>query len=159
MSKSNKDVPFAEPLVEVHRGSITESRHRGHVVAVDGDGRIVAQLGAPHTVTFLRSSSKPHQAIPLVATGAADHFGFTEKEVAIACASHNGETIHTETVAGMLKKIGLDQSALKCGAHERYSADAARALRERGEQPSALHNNCSGKHAGMLALALYLNAP
>jgi L-asparaginase II len=157
--KSNRDVPYAEPLVEVRRGSITESRHRGHIVAIDADGQIVAQLGVPHIVTFLRSSSKPHQAIPLVATGAADRFGFTEKEVAICCASHNGEAIHTETVAGMLKKIGLDMSALKCGVHEPYSAEAASALRERGEQPTVLHNNCSGKHAGMLALALHLNAP
>ena len=157
--KSNRDIPLAEPLVEVRRGSITESRHRGHVVAVDGDGHIVAQLGAPHTVTYLRSSSKPHQAIPLLAMGAADRFGFTEKEVAISCASHNGEQIHTETVARMLKKIGLDESALKCGAHEPYSAEAARHLRERGDEPTQLHNNCSGKHAGMLALALHLNAP
>ncbi|MDQ3818700.1 MAG: asparaginase [Acidobacteriota bacterium] len=154
-----KEVPYADPLVEVTRGSITESRHRGHVVALDGDGRIIAQLGSPHTVTYLRSSAKPFQAVPLVASGAADHFGFTEKEIAIACASHNGETIHTETVAGMLKKIGLDQSALKCGAHEPYSAEAAKRLRERGEEPTQLHNNCSGKHAGMLALALHLDAP
>jgi L-asparaginase II len=157
--KSNADVPLAEPLVEVRRGSITESRHRGHIVAVDGDGQIVAQLGAPHLVTFLRSSSKPHQAIPLLATGAADRFGFTEKEVAICCASHNGEAIHTETVAGMLRKIGLDASALKCGVHEPYSAEAARELREQGLEPTVLHNNCSGKHTGMLALALHLNAP
>jgi L-asparaginase II len=157
--KSNTDVPYAEPLVEVKRGSITESRHRGHIVACDADGQIVAQLGVAHTVTFLRSSSKPHQAIPLIATGAADRFGFTEKEVAICCASHNGEAIHTETVAGMLKKIGLGLNDLKCGVHEPYSAEAARALQERGEQPTVLHNNCSGKHAGMLALALHLNAP
>ncbi|MDT4899030.1 MAG: hypothetical protein QOH25_4107 [Acidobacteriota bacterium] len=157
--KSNTDVPVAEPLVEVRRGSITESRHRGHIVAIDADDQIVAQLGAPHTVTFLRSSSKPHQAIPLITTGAADRFGFTEKEIAICCASHNGEAIHTETVAGMLRKIGLEMSALKCGVHEPYSAEAARALRERGEQPTVLHNNCSGKHTGMLALALHLDAP
>ena len=155
----SKQIPYAEPLVEVRRGSITESRHRGHVVALDGDGRIVAQLGSPEMITYLRSSAKPFQAIPLVASGAADRFGFTEKEIAIACASHNGETIHTETVAGMLKKIGLDASALKCGAHEPYSAEAAKRLRERGEEPTALHNNCSGKHAGMLALALHLNTP
>lgn len=157
--KSNADVPIAEPLVEVKRGSITESRHRGHIVAVDADGLIVAKLGAPQLVTYLRSSSKPFQAIPLIASGAADHFDFTEKEIAIACGSHNGEAAHTQTVARMLRKIGLDASALKCGVHEPYSADAARELRENGEQPSVLHNNCSGKHAGMLALALYLDAP
>jgi L-asparaginase II len=157
--KRTDNIPEPEPLVEVRRGSITESRHRGHVVAVDADGQIVARLGAPETLTYLRSSAKPFQSLPLVASGAADHFGFTEREIAIACASHNGEQIHTETVAGMLRKIGLDESALKCGVHEPFSAEAAASLRARGERPGVLHNNCSGKHTGMLALALYLGAP
>jgi L-asparaginase II len=152
-------IPIAEPLVEVKRGSITESRHRGHIVAVEPDGNIVASLGAPHNVTFLRSSAKPFQALPLLLTGAADHFGFTDREVALACASHNGEPIHTEVVASMLKKIGLGPKALKCGVHEPYSAEAAADLRARGEEPNVLHNNCSGKHAGMLAVALHLGAP
>lgn len=146
------------PLVEVTRGSIAESRHRGHVVAVEGDGRVVARLGTPETITYLRSSSKPHQAIPLVESGAADRFRFDEQELAIACGSHSGEPMHTETVARILRKLGLDESALRCGAHEPYSEEMARELRERGEQPSQLHNNCSGKHAGMLALALHLGA-
>jgi len=152
-------IPLAEPLVEVKRGSITESRHRGHIVAVEPDGNIVASLGAPHNVTFLRSSAKPFQALPLLLTGAADHFGFTDREVALACASHNGEPIHTEIAASMLKKIGLGPEALKCGVHEPYSAEAAAALRARGEEPNVLHNNCSGKHAGMLAVALQIGAP
>jgi L-asparaginase II len=101
------NIPEPWPLVEVRRGGITESRHRGHVVAVDGDGQIVARLGAPETLTYLRSSAKPFQSLPLVSSGAADHFGFTEQEIAIACASHNGEQIHTETVAGMLRRIRL----------------------------------------------------
>jgi L-asparaginase II len=155
----SKQIPLAEPLVEVRRGAITESRHRGHVVAVEADGRVVAQLGAPETVTFLRSSAKPFQALPLVVSGAADRFGFTDREVALACASHNGEPIHTELVASMLKKIGLGPEALKCGVHEPYSAEAAQQLRDRGEAPTVLHNNCSGKHAGMLAVALHLGAP
>src|SRR5437879_6482623 len=123
-SPNNKkqDVQVAEPLVQVTRGSITESRHRGHVAAVDADGKTIAYLGAPETVTYLRSSAKPHQAIPLIASGAADRFAFTEKEIAIACASHSGEQIHTETVASMLKKIGLGSDALKCGTHEPFSA-------------------------------------
>ena len=144
--------------MEVRRGSITESRHRGHIVAIDVDERIVAQLGSPETITYLRSSAKPFQAIPLITSGAADRFHFNAKEIAIACGSHNGDPIHIETVKGMLSKIGLDASALKCGAHEPYSSEAARRLRERGEEPTALHNNCSGKHAGMLALALHLGA-
>ena len=151
-------IPIAEPLVEVKRGSITESRHRGHVVAVEPDGNIIASLGAPHNVTFLRSSAKPFQALPLLLTGAAERFGFNDREVALACASHNGEPIHTEIVASMLKKIGLGPEALKCGVHEPYSAEAAAELRARGEEPNVLHNNCSGKHAGMLAVALHLGA-
>jgi L-asparaginase II len=158
-SENNLEVPAAEPLVKVTRGGITESRHRGHIVAVEPDGMIVAHLGAPETVTYLRSSAKPHQAIPLIASGAADRFGFSEKEIAMACASHNGEPIHTELVVSMLEKIGLTAEALKCGVHEPYSAEVARELKERGEQPNVLHNNCSGKHAGMLALALHLGAP
>jgi L-asparaginase II len=155
----SQQIPVSESLVEVRRGAITESRHRGHIVAVEPGGNIVACLGAPETVTFLRSSAKPFQALPLVVSGAADHFGFTDREVALACASHNGEPIHTEIVTSMLKKIGLGPETLKCGAHEPYGAEAARELRERGEAPSVLHNNCSGKHAGMLALALHLGAP
>ncbi|MDQ1728392.1 MAG: hypothetical protein QOD33_517 [Pyrinomonadaceae bacterium] len=158
-SENNEEVPAPEPLVEVTRGGITESRHRGHVIAVEPDGKIVAHLGAPETVTYLRSSAKPHQAIPLVASGAADRFGFDEKEIAIACGSHSGEPIHTEVVASMLRKIGLGPEALKCGVHEPFSPAEARRLKENGEEPNVLQNNCSGKHAGMLALALQLNAP
>lgn len=151
-------IPIAEPLVEVKRGSITESRHRGHIVAVEPDGNIIASLGTSHNVTFLRSSAKPFQALPLLLSGAADRFNFTDREVALACASHNGEPIHTEVVASMLRKIGLGPEALKCGVHEPYSAEAAQELRARDEQPTVLHNNCSGKHAGMLAVALQLGA-
>jgi L-asparaginase II len=158
-SENNQETPAAEPLVEVTRGGITESRHRGHIVAVEPDGTSRAYLGAPETVTYLRSSAKPHQAIPLIVSGAADRFGFTEKEIALACASHSGEPIHTEVVASMLKKIGLGPEALKCGTHEPFSTEVARQLREKGEEPNVLQNNCSGKHAGMLALALHLGAP
>jgi L-asparaginase II len=158
-SANNQEVPAAEPLVEVKRGAITESRHRGHIVAVDPDGQILAYLGARETVTFLRSSAKPHQAIPLIVSGAADRFGFNEREIALACASHSGEPIHTETASSMLKKIGLGPEALKCGIHEPFSPTVSRQMRETGEAPNVLQNNCSGKHAGMLALALHLGAP
>ncbi len=152
-------IPIAAPLVEVNRGAITESRHRGHIVAVEPDGKVVASLGNPNTVTYLRSSAKPFQSIPLVMSGAADHFGFTEEEVALACASHNGEPVHVVLVSSMLNKIGLDASALRCGVHEPYSVPEAQRMREAGIKPTALHNNCSGKHAGMLALSLYVGAP
>ncbi len=157
-SENNEEIPAPEPLVEVRRGGLTESRHRGHVIAVEPDGRIVAHIGAKETVTFLRSSAKPHQAIPLLTSGAADRFNFSEREIALACASHSGEAIHTDVAASMLRKIGLGPEALKCGVHEPFSPDVARELREKGEAPTVLHNNCSGKHAGMLALALHLGA-
>src|SRR5258708_3340274 len=103
----NLQIPSPEPLADVTRGPIIESRHRGHIVAVDGQGSTVAYLGEPETVTYLRSSAKPFQAIPLVASGAAERFGFNLNEIAIACGSHSGEPVHTVTVAGMLSKIGL----------------------------------------------------
>jgi L-asparaginase II len=153
------NVPESAPLVEVRRGSIVESRHRGHVVAVDGDGNTLAGLGKPETVTYLRSSAKPFQAVPLLTSGAADRFGFDERELAVACGSHSGEDVHAETVAAMLTKIGLDESFLKCGVHEPFDRATAERLRERGKRLGILRNNCSGKHTGMLALALHLGAP
>ena len=138
---------------------MVESRHRGHIVAVDGAGRTVATLGNAESLCYFRSSAKPFQALPLVSSGAADRFGFNEQELALACASHNGEPLHTGTVAAMLRKIGLDANALKCGAHEPFNVEMARALRASGRQPNALHNNCSGKHAAFLAQALHLGAP
>jgi L-asparaginase II len=156
---SDGEVPRPEPLVEVWRGGVVESRHRGHVVAVDGRGRVVARLGEPEAVTYLRSSAKPHQAVPLVASGAADRFRLTPPELAVACGSHSGEPVHEGAVASMLKKTGFDESALRCGTHEPFSREVASELRRRGEQPRVLQNNCSGKHAGMLALARHLGAP
>jgi L-asparaginase II len=152
-------IPRPALLAEVWRGRIVESRHCGHVAAVDGDGTLVARLGEPETITYPRSSAKPFQALRLVASGAADRFGFEPREIAIACGSHSGEPVHEETIAGMLEKIGLDESALRCGAHEPFSPEATRELRRSGAPPRALQNNCSGKHTGMLALALHLGAP
>jgi L-asparaginase II len=158
MSKES-DAMAPAPLVEVWRGPIVESRHRGHLTAVDSRGRTIAALGQPETVTYVRSSGKPFQALPVIVSGAADRFGFTEQEIAIACGSHSGESIHVATVRSMLAKIDLDESALKCGVHEPFSAEVARELTRNQEPPSVLQNNCSGKHAAMLALARHLGAP
>ncbi len=149
----------AASLVEVWRGPIVESRHRGHLAAVSGAGKTVAAAGTPDTVTFLRSSGKPFQALPLIVSGAADRFGFTIQEIAIACGSHSGEPIHVETVRSMLGKTGVDESALRCGVHEPFSAEVARALARNQQLPNVLQNNCSGKHAGMIALARHVGAP
>ncbi|MCA1615071.1 MAG: asparaginase [Acidobacteria bacterium] len=158
-AEQSQNVPRPAPLVEVRRGPIVESRHRGHVAAVDGEGRLVASLGEPETITYLRSSAKPFQAIPLVTSSAADGFGLTAAELALACGSHSGEDLHAGVVAGMLDKIGLGEGFLKCGVHDPFDRATAERLRRRGESPGVLRNNCSGKHAGMLALARHLGAP
>ncbi len=158
MSNQGDLLGKAELLVEVSRGPLVESIHQGHLVAVNGSGETIASLGNPDTVTFFRSSGKPFQAIPIVSSGAADQFQFTDREIAIACGSHSGESIHVQTVRTMLEKVGLDESALKCGVHEPFSIDVARRLIRDQQPPSVLQNNCSGKHAGMLALAKHLGA-
>jgi len=158
-SESDSAHVTAASLVEVWRGPIVESQHRGHIAAVTGDGKTVSALGAPDTVTFLRSSGKPFQALPLLTSGAADRFGFTVQEIAIACGSHSGEPGHVETVRSILGKIGVDESALKCGVHEPFSAEVARELARKQKPPNVLQNNCSGKHAAMLALAVHVGAP
>src|ERR1051325_1310056 len=117
-------IPIAESLVEVKRASITESRHRGYIVAVEPDGNIVASLGAPYNVTFLRSSAKPFQALPLLLTGAADRFGFTDREARRPCVPKNGKPMHTNPAASILRKIGLGPEALQCGVQEPYSPEA-----------------------------------
>ncbi len=140
-------------LVEALRGGIVESFHRGALAIVDGDGRLVQALGDIERPIFARSAVKVLQALPLVESGAAEALSLSDDELSIACASHGGQPIHAATAAGMLAKAGVDFEALECGAHWPYHEESARALAERGEQPSALHNNCSGKHAGFICLA------
>jgi L-asparaginase II len=139
-------------LVEVLRGARVESRHRGAIAIVDADGAKVLAAGDVATPVFPRSAIKALQALSLVESGAADRFGLVDEELALACASHSGEEGHVALVARMLGKAGLDASALACGAHWPINQAAAFALAKSG-LPSALHNNCSGKHAGFLCLA------
>jgi L-asparaginase II len=139
-------------LVELFRGGLVESRHRGAVAIVDGDGAPLLVLGDVARPVFPRSAVKPLQALTLVESGAVDRFALGDEELALACASHSGEPAHVEGVAHMLAKAGLDATALACGAHWPLSQAAAFALARSGA-PSALHNNCSGKHAGFLCAA------
>lgn len=118
------------------------------------DGKVLFAVGDPELKTFFRSSSKPFQALPLVESDAHKKFGLTTEELALTCASHNGETLHIDAAASILQKLGLDESALQCGAHAPYNRNAAKVLIQTGVKPSALHNNCSGKHSGMLASCL-----
>jgi L-asparaginase II len=144
-------------LVEVTRGPEVESRHRGAVAVVDAEGATVLALGDVECRTYPRSAVKALQALPLVESGIADQFKLTDAEVALACASHAGERAHVETAAVMLAKAGRNAACLECGAHWPLSEMAARALAGQGERPTALHNNCSGKHAGFICLACGLD--
>ena len=145
---------MANPVVvEVMRGGRVESRHRGAGIAIDADGAAALAFGEVDAPVFPRSAVKALQALPLIESGAADQFGLSEVQIALACASHSGERAHVDTAAAMLAKAGLDASALACGAHWPLGEEAARALARAGAAPSPLHNNCSGKHAGFLCLA------
>ncbi|KRB50056.1 asparaginase [Rhizobium sp. Root708] len=136
--------------VEVTRGALVESRHRGSIVAIDGDGKVVFSLGDIDAPVFPRSACKAMQALPLVESGAADAYGFGNKELALACSSHNGEDEHVALAGSMLAKAGRGVETLECGAHwsssQRVLIHQARTM----EKPTALHNNCSGKHAGFV---------
>ncbi|MCW5662092.1 MAG: asparaginase [Burkholderiaceae bacterium] len=139
-------------LVEATRGGIVESAHCGALAVVDARGTAVCTIGDSARPVFARSAVKVLQALPLVTSGAADAFAFTDEELALACASHNGEARHVATAAGVLAKAGLDVSALECGAHWPQHEVAQRELAASGVPLSALHNNCSGKHAGFLCV-------
>ena len=142
----------------VTRGDFTESIHVAFAVIVDGEGQIVFSTGDPHYLTCIRSSLKPFQAAASVKAGAVDAAGFDEKELALMCASHKGEDIHVDTALSMINKLDLNIDDFECGSH--YPSDTItrhKMIRE-NEVATALHNNCSGKHAGMLALAKHLRA-
>jgi L-asparaginase II len=143
-------------LVEVLRGPLVESVHRGAVAVVDGDGATVLALGDGTQPVFPRSAVKALQALPLVETGAVERYGLGDDELAIACGSHGGEPAHVAAVERMLARAGLDAAALECGAHAPSHRPSADALVRAGRVASALHNNCSGKHAGFLCLARHL---
>jgi len=145
--------------VEVTRGGIVESRHAVRAVAVDNHGKTVAAFGMVDAPVFPRSAIKLLQALPLIETGAADAFGLSSEALALACASHSGEPVHVSRVEGWLTRLGLTAADLECGPQWPINEDATRALAARGEVPTAAHNNCSGKHTGMLTQARHLNEP
>ncbi|MFB3908652.1 MAG: asparaginase [Candidatus Eisenbacteria bacterium] len=146
-------------MVEATRGPAVESIHRGAAAVCDPDGRVVARVGNARLAAFLRSATKPFQAMALFETGAIDRFGIPPEELAIVIASHDGEPFHVDLVRSLQARTGVAQGWLRCGAHAPYSAATRAAMAARGEEPSVLHNNCSGKHTGMLAAALAIGAP
>ncbi|PWE58119.1 asparaginase [Metarhizobium album] len=142
-------------LVDVTRGDLVESRHRGMVAVVDGDGSLVFSLGDIDATVFPRSACKAMQALPLVESGAADAYGFGNAELALSAASHSGEPAHATLAAAMLARAGRDETVLECGAHWSFEQPVLIEQARSMEKPSALHNNCSGKHAGFVCAACH----
>jgi L-asparaginase II len=140
-------------LVDVLRGALVESRHRGALAVVDVDRRTVLALGDIASPVYPRSAVKALQALVLLESGAAERFGFGDEELALTCASHGGEPGHVATAERMLAAARLDAAALQCGAHWPSHAASARELARAGREPNPLHNNCSGKHAGFVCAA------
>jgi L-asparaginase II len=145
--------------VYAYRGGIIENRHHISIAVVDSENKLIASSGNPELQAHLRSSAKPFQVQALFQSGAAKKFDFSEKEIALACASHSGSPEHVAVATGMLDKLGLDVFDLACGVHMPGDKVERVRLEKSGEKPTALHNNCSGKHAGMLAVAKTLNVP
>ncbi len=141
------------PVVEVTRGNIVESLHFGAAAVVDSDGRLVASIGDPDLVAFLRSTSKPFQAMPFVEMGGMEKFSLTERELGLMCSSHSGTDEHFITVGEMQRKIGVSEENLLCGTHPPLHGATNRELIKRGELPTPARHNCSGKHTGMLGQA------
>jgi L-asparaginase II len=147
------------PLLERTRGTTVESLHYGAAAVVDSSGKLLASLGDPKMVTFMRSAAKPFQALPFIEHGYALDLGLAPHEIAQICASHGGTDLHAQTVNGILGKLGLDESALQCGTHPPLDKATTERLIAEGKTPTSLRHNCSGKHSGMLAHAKIRGLP
>ncbi len=146
-------------LVEIYRGDVLESFHRGVICIVDKNNEVIYSQGDIDQLCYPRSAMKFFQQIPLIKSGAIEKFGFTQKEIAILCGSHNGENAHIETVTSILDKIGLKESDLKCGAQMPTLREDQHFLIKNDLKPRQIQNNCSGKHAGFLAYCIFFNLP
>ena len=146
-------------IVELRRGTVVESRHRVHVAVVDAEGTLVADAGDPQYITFWRSAAKPFQAMPLIEDGVAERFKLTPEDLALICASHSSEPGQVARARDLLQKIGCSERDLLCGPHRPLSEAVAKDYETRGVRLTAVYSNCSGKHAGMLALAKHHGWP
>ncbi|MCF8008356.1 MAG: asparaginase [Halanaerobiales bacterium] len=146
---------MSEYIADLYRNKIIESKHRGDIAVVNPEEKLLFFTGDPDKITYLRSAAKPFQILPVINSGAADYFNFSNKEIAVMSASHNGEQEHVNTVRSILKKIKVNEKRLNCGIHDPYNKDAAHQLYLNGDKPTEIHNNCSGKHAALLALSKY----
>lgn len=148
-----------KPLFALTRGEIIESVHFGSIAIADNQGTLIGWFGDPETVTYLRSSAKPFQALPFVTDGGMEEYNLTLQEIALICASHSGTDEHVKLIEKIQKKSGVQETQLLCGVHPVPDNATAEAMRELGEEPTPNHNNCSGKHSGMLAYARMQNWP
>jgi L-asparaginase II len=148
-----------QPLFEVTRGRVVESVHYGSIAVVDSNGTLLAFYGDPQMVAFLRSSAKPFQVLPFVERGGVEYFGFTPRELALSCASHEGSDMHVQAVRHLQEKIGIEESNLQCGTHLPGDVRELKSLIVHDRRPTTNHNNCSGKHTAMLAHARMRDLP
>ncbi|NQS91586.1 MAG: asparaginase, partial [Chloroflexi bacterium] len=144
------------PLYQTNRGKTVESIHFGAIAVVTAEGKLFALAGDPHTTTFLRSSAKPFQTLPLVEMGGLERYQMTGEELAVTCASHSGTDTHLKTIYKLQQKIGVSESDLLCCTHQPFDSASRVKLRDQGKAPSPNHHNCSGKHTGMLGQAKLL---
>lgn len=150
---------MSEIVAHVTRNGKVESVHRGHIAVVTADGSLTSHVGDPNQQTYIRSAAKPFQIMPLLESGAVEHYGLTDPELAVMIASHNGEPAHVEAVKSIHGKVGLSEDDLQCGHHPPMHKPTAEALLRNDEPLTAFHNNCSGKHSGMLTLAKFKDWP
>jgi len=147
------------PLLELTRGSVVEATHLGSIAVVGSDGNLLHSYGDPYTVAFLRSSAKPFQSLPFVEAGGPEHYGYTQSEISLSCASHETSQMHLDAVQAMQKKIGIAEHDLQCGPHLPSDADKLREVIKKDIKPTPNFNNCSGKHTSMLAFAKMRGLP
>ncbi|MDE0308548.1 MAG: asparaginase [Acidiferrobacterales bacterium] len=146
-------------LVEVTRGEMMESFHRGAVAVVNTDGETIAEYGDVNRPIYPRSAIKPLQAMVLVESGALERYALRDEHIALACASHSGQVTHVDSVRHWLEHLGLDETHLECGVHEPVHRKTRNEMIRQQYEPTALTNNCSGKHAGFISVALHCNLP
>ena len=145
-----------ETLVYSYRGPLKDLSYSGSAAVVNSEGKLLLYCGEPQKTVYMRSSAKPIQAMCVLESGAVDAYGLTEEELAVICSSHSGEAFHVKAVRSILSKAGLTEEHLQCGVHAPLNEQAAKALEQSGQAPGQIHNNCSGKHTGMLITAKYL---
>ena len=147
------------PLLELKRARVVESTHVGAIAVVDSTGALIHSHGDPYTVAFLRSSAKPFQVLPFVERGGVEHFGFTQRELALSCASHETAQMHLDAVKELQNKVGVEEKYLQCGPHLPGDVAKLREVIQKDIKPTANFNNCSGKHTAMLAHAKMRSLP